>query len=105
MSFGDYAYDTKVFYFNHQAVPQPKDTIIETAWTEKGLPVNAKAVYEIQYIYPIRGDRGRVELYKAEAKLMPEKYAMTKKQLNELPISAKQTLANGKRYLWPTIKN
>lgn len=105
MPYGNYAYEFRVYYFDFKQTPAVHDVIIETAWTPNGFPVNPKAVYEIQNVYPTRGDHGRVEVYKVTATLRPEWWQRYHQRINTLPGTAKQMIADGMRYLWGTIKN
>lgn len=103
-SFGEYSHETKWFYMNYEVSPATKDLIIETAWTDKGYPVNPKAVYRVESVYPVRGDGGRVEYWKVEVKLLPDLLAAVRKEINQLPNTSKGKLANGERFIWPMIK-
>ena len=81
-----------------------KDLIIETGWSKEGYPVNPKTIYQIESVYPMRGDSGRIEYWKVKVNRLPDLLVSFRQQVNQLPVSSKRKLANGERFIWPMIK-
>lgn len=96
--------DTSVFYFKHDMLPNSKDIILITEWNKYKEPSHVLKVYEVNGVYPVRGENGRIEYYSIEANLRSDMVNPTQKTINLLPQYAKKKLSEGKRYLWPLKK-
>ena len=103
-SFGEYAHETRWFYMSYEVSPAVKDLIIETGWSKEGYPVNPKTINQIESVYPMRGDSGRIEYWKVKVNRLPDLLVSFRQQVNQLPVSSKRKLANGERFIWPMIK-
>lgn len=98
--------NTVIFYFDISVVPTVNDRIILVAYdrsTQTPIPVNISKSMIIISVDPIRGESGRIEVYKCFAKYTPEKIIDDQRRLNAIPIEDKKKLMRGVRYTWPQI--
>lgn len=93
--------NTMVMYFDYKVAPKVQDRIFIVGFDKFGLPIDIKKSCTIVSIEPVRGDRGRLELYKAFVKYSPEKIKTDQMRLNAIPPEAKAKLVKGVRYTWP----
>lgn len=95
------AMNTMVFYFDHKVAPKVQDRIFIVGYDKYGLPVDIKKSCTVINVMPMRGDNGRLEMYKVYAKYSPEKIRQDQKRLNSIPNKIKAKIAKGVRYTWP----
>ena len=69
---GEMAIASKMFYFRYDVRPSEGDLVVETSW-EDDRPIidEYTAIYEINYPEPFRGDKGRIEYFRAACRLNP----------------------------------
>jgi hypothetical protein len=70
---GSVSVPSRMYYFEHMAEPDIEDLIIDCSWDDRGRPVFDKysSVYQVNSIYPYRGDNGRIEYFRAACKYDP----------------------------------
>lgn len=95
------AINTIVFYFDNKIAPRVQDRIFVVGYDQYGLPIDIKKSCTIASVQQIRGDNGRLELYKVYAKYTPEKIKQDQRRLNSIPPSDKLRIIKGVRYTWP----
>lgn len=93
--------NTIVMYIDYRVAPRVSDRFFIVGYDSYGLPVDIKKSCTIASIEPVRGDKGRLELYKAYCKLTPDKIIQDQKRLNAIPSQDKLKLTKGVRYTWP----
>ena len=93
--------NTIVMYFHYKSVPKVQDRIFIVGYDQHGLPIDIKKSCTIASIEPVRGDNGRLELYKAFCKYTPDKIIQDQQRLNAIPGKDKAKLIKGVRYTWP----
>lgn len=93
--------NTIVMYFDFKVAPRPQDRIFIVGYDNKGIPVDIKKSCTVVSVEPVRGDRGRLELYKVYAKYAPEKIKLDQRRLNAIPVIDKAKIVKGVRYTWP----
>lgn len=92
--------DLMCFYINHKDIPFEKDELLIVGYNEKKIPIDIKENYIIQSVQPLKGDNGRIELYKVFAKKSQERIQINQKRFNSIPIQQKIKLMQGKKFTW-----
>ena len=95
------AMNTVVFYFDHKTAPRVQDRIFIVGYDSQGLPIDIKKSCTIVSAMQMRGDGGRLEMYKVYAKYSPEKIRQDQKRLNSIPPNHKAKIIKGVKYTWP----
>lgn len=101
---GDSTSNTVIFYFDINTVPTVNDRILLVAFERSisiPIPINISKSMVIISVDPIRGESGRIEVYKCFAKYAPEKLIYDQKRLNSIPLKAKKEIMKGVKYTWP----
>ena len=96
--------NTAVIYFSNEVAPSINDEILITAYdrsTNVPIPVNIIMSLKIILIEKVRGEHGRVEVYRCFCKFAPEKVILNQRRLNAIPSVDKKKIMKGARYTWP----
>jgi len=73
----------RVVWFRYDFEPRVGDLYYQVGW-RNGIPMSLKAVYEIQSVDEVTGDRGRIEHYSTIIKARPDLVPNTKEILKKI---------------------
>lgn len=93
----------EIYYIRHQFNPKERDVILKVTWDKYGYPVDIVKVLEIDNVYEMRGDNGRVELNGCQISDRTDLVTPYREMLKEIPKKAlSQLLKKEGKCIWPS---